>query len=230
MDMLPEELIVSILTKLPCRTMFWMKNCDEKLRDIINKYNLMNKINFNGYPRKNGHCFCHYVNDDIALDLVLDNLYKQNSDLVRGDLILLPNHKTCIYDGCKIIKMEYEYDYKVTVNLPKEFNTITNGVPINYWCDDDDNTGIVSNLCYDELHNKIIILHGRTVWLDISQIREQLLKNLFVANDRYCSKFTFNNTPHCIFFGAKDEEKVKSLLLKHDLIKFSTYNYNNLYI
>lgn len=243
-NVIPEEIILIILSQLPCRTLHLIKNLDDRLRGIINKYDLIDKARNYGYPRKEGHCFeykfdKYEINNfsEKALKLVLDDFY--NIELIRGDLIYFTNDKTCIFDGEKIINLGNDY-YKDRVNLPKttklfpvesakqilpkEFTTITNGVPINYWEHNDEYNGILGYkwLDYDGEINRIF---DYTIWIDITTIRQQLVDNLNCIGTNSTTKFMFNDIEYKVTIGSSYPYDVN----KDDIIKFSSCYENTLY-
>lgn len=227
MDSLPEELLVSIVEDFPCRALYFLKNVNKKFRDAINNNDLMEKRKKKGYPRAIGHSAEFDVEkgaDLDRLDLELDKLYAKNINLVRGDLItfwLEDNHHILyIFDGCKIINLTRHKQY---LFLPAEFNTITNSVPLNYWENDEFYCGFRGNN-YD---NDRIYLN--VVWLDISQIKDELLCNIRVKFGWYVSKFTSNNIEYKLRFGSAKDTNIYDEINNNNILRFTSYRNNHLY-
>lgn len=109
------------------------------------------------YPRKTGHFssfdvsnlkyikdlkrkgveFEVFESDDADYEEIFAKTLKLLGDknLAKGDLIFFcgdgyKNDGIAIYDGEKIIQLDYEYDDYGC--LPKYFTVITNGVPVDY--------------------------------------------------------------------------------------------------
>lgn len=215
MDLLAEELLILIIKDFPCRTLYFLKNVNIKFKAVINNNNLMEKRKIKCYPRGDGHAEEFDVEKGAnldRLDIELDKLYAKNIDLVRGDLITFwlegNDQKLCIFDGCKIINLTSDRKYLI---LPEEFNTITNNVPLDYWKNDEFYLGFRGYGCLD------------VVWLNISQIKEELLVNV----TGHATKFTHNNIEYKLHFESYENLDV---LIKHnDILKFTSYQKNNLY-
>jgi hypothetical protein len=146
---------------------------------------LINKRKNLGYPRINGHCQVHEATqlplkydgnilkgyDDFnnyEYDQKWNIIYRKDLDLVRGDLISCSGYEQpYIFDGCKVIELDNTIDDYGS--LPQEFtvlSNVTNGVPANYW----------SN---DQKHNVKGISHNSFIWFDITEnIRDQLINNI----------------------------------------------------
>jgi len=130
------------------------------------------------YPRKSGHCVKHKIanskyitnkpssdqdvmiseNHYINLNLATDEAKELFPDIVRGDLVVYTNFGeyrntgVLIYDGVKLNDLFYGIDDYGS--LPPEFTPIEEGVPLNYWCVDDDNS----------------IIHNSIVWVQFNTI------------------------------------------------------------
>lgn len=229
---LPEELIINIIEKFPCRTLYFIKNVNRKLKDIVIKHDLMNKAKMQGYPRKGGHCYefnIEYGDKTERLTLTLDYLYQQNADLVRGDLIAFEMinrpSKVHIFDGCRIINLEDNPHPVESTSLiiPKEFNTITNDIPLNYWENDENYCGLVGYYCYIHDDNRSYYYRD-VVWLGISKIRDQLLKNVNSTGTK--SRFVYNEIEYVIEIGMNNIDDYKLFISNNDMIKFNYYRGN----
>jgi hypothetical protein len=168
----------------------------------------MQILHTDSFPRKTGKCAVHAIPENIVakipeneeineqtLDVALNYLKQINANLVNGDLICFlcfsgyRNDGIAIYDGTNIINLNYDIDDYGC--LPKKFQIITDGVPINYWHTIEDiNT---------DMHD--YISHNSIVWLDITQtvpntkinIRDYILMSIQYEqiNQRYCIATSF---------------------------------------
>jgi hypothetical protein len=102
--------------------------------------------------------------DHFDLALIYLQEIKQ-ADLVKGDLIVFEalsgyrNSGLAIYDGSKIIDLDYEIDDYGA--LPQSFRVIEDGIPLDYWAKGEVNIG-----------------HNNIVWFNHTLVREECLKNL----------------------------------------------------
>jgi len=104
------------------------------------------------YPRQTGHCASHYIPADVMshddneepmenkkLDEMLLYLRDKKTDLIRGDLIVLEanaeyrNDGVYIYNGVRILNLEFDNEFDDYGYLPREFRVIEAGVPLDYW-------------------------------------------------------------------------------------------------
>lgn len=190
-----------------------------------------------GFPRKNGHCAAHDISgflisllpDDFPIEDYQDELYNDNRDildkvlnkmlelkidLVRGDLICnglneYRNDGVCIFNGEKIIPLNYEIDDYGS--LPSEFTVINDNVPIRYWEDSEKYKGIDHN-CH--------------IWFDIDDdIRKQLVENIDI--DKYCTIYTtfiLNNKKYYIIDVYCDDDSSFEYTLKKKSKLLLNYN------
>ena len=134
------------------------------------------------YPRSTGHCYSHHIPQEVVtpiedyeqseeeLQLALQYLRENQSDLVKGDLVIFDatagyrNNGVSIFDGVYIINLDDSPDEYG--NLPQQFRVIEDGVPITYWeyVDDTDNGKGVD--------------HNLIVWFDHSKVLQQCLSNI----------------------------------------------------
>lgn len=137
---------------------------------------------------------------DYVQNLVLDELYGNNIDLIRGDLILfdkkhIANNGVYIFDGLNIIDLDYKVeDYGF---LPEEFVVINNNVPINYW------ENITKITSVELVTVKLGIRYCNKFWFNHLPVQDQCLNNLrYIGTDsRYIilTNFTYNNKNYVIF-------------------------------
>lgn len=179
---------------------------------LIKKENIIEIAKNKGFPRPSGHCKVieiyklkgfqndSYYDEDY-LHEVLDKLYDLNYDLVKGDIVLFEksrfnledwSKKIFMFDGCNLVNIYYskEYDF---IAPPKEFSVITNGVPIDYWNQNNEND------IFDGL-----------VWLDPKLIGDQLIENI-IYDQVIITSFEFNNKNYIINIeetnGEEEEEE-----------------------
>jgi hypothetical protein len=131
----------------------------------------------NNFPRKSGRCAVHTIPETVikgdhgnweeifnetSLNIALSYLKQNDAELAKGDLICFlcingyRNDGIAIYDGQKIIELDYEIDDYGS--LPNIFQVISGGVPVNYWHQYDNN----DIHCY--------ISHNTIVWLNLDSI------------------------------------------------------------
>jgi len=156
-----------------------------------------------GFPRDGGHCAAFDVSNflydipgveneesiDTVNDLVLDYIYDfTDYKLVKGDLICFTglddyrNQGVSIFDGCKIINLDYDIDDYGS--LPEEFTVINDGVPIRYWENTEKDKGID---------------HNHLVWFDHRIVKQQLIDNVTEIDDNLFTSFEYNDKTYKIY-------------------------------
>jgi len=219
---LPDELLIIILLELPCKKIIELSNAFKKIHNLCDKYNLIEKRKYKGFPRKTGHSMAWNVTNWFVrihnmegenfkfriyqlkenfgrhLEIILDEMNNRNHDLVRGDLICTKGINDCdnsevyIFDGCSIISLDYTFDDYG--HLPLEFKIINNNVPINYW--------LKHNQTYGMNHNNRYVI----MWFDHKDVKQQLLDNIdFVWTSKYirkdiCTSFITNDIKYMIIY------------------------------
>lgn len=142
-----------------------------------------------------------------VLIVILDKLYELNTDLVRGDLIYFGGSNTSYnmgiftFDGCEILNFEFddncilpevleEFTFDYNCILPKEFTVINNGVPINYWSDNED------------------LLYNDIIWFNHLTVKDQLLNNIEYINFTLKTKFVYENVIYYISYMIDEEYNI----------------------
>jgi len=120
----------------------------------------------------------------LVLNDLLDRLYEDNTNLIRGDLINfeIGDNSTFLFDGEKIIDT---YVGNICA-LPKEFDIINDNVPIEYW----------RNTKFENLK----------FYFDIRIVKEQLINNIYYSNNRLEKNntlFLLNDKRYIIMFPKK---------------------------
>lgn len=163
-------------------------------------------------------------------------------DLLRADMKSRGNEGTYIFDGCKIINLDYSLNYHG--DLPQQFNVITNNVPIKYWF----NT--IFCYCFIKNNNSLIFYYGKgdinyernyynnIIKINITQIKDQCLNNIkpdgvtkfsqYKSYDLYneilYTDFEYNNKTYTIFIPGG-----YTTICKQDYTDFNNYmNGNNI--
>lgn len=204
-----KDLLENILLNLNYQEIINLCENIKYINDYCKEHNILNKRRTWGFPRKSKRCEVHDVSylvekiPDVklpkkfyedhdeyiikkSLNLLLNLIYKNNLNLIFGDVIYAPGieHYNCLYifNGREIIQLDYEFhDYG---HLPVEFTIIHNDVPIKYWC-------------IDELENSII-------WLDIRNLKDHCINNIKEQNQMISTTFIYNNIIYTIIFSSLD--------------------------
>lgn len=145
MENLPDELLELILLNLNCKEILaFSKICQRFSR--LNIQSLIDKRKIKGFPRKGGSVVhkmiddnLYYMSDNIENDF-LDLIYDRQIDIIKGDLVTTCDryqfgHDILIFDGLKLLYLEYYNTSDGDVHIPNEFHVIENNVPITYWHD-----------------------------------------------------------------------------------------------
>lgn len=178
-------------------------------------------------PRLDGHARVHHVSDGVSRNSEeyepcltdeeladgLTYLRLQNADLRRGDIIVfdeLTGYRSdglAFFDGEQIIHPEDEPDDYGTI--PRQFQVITNGVPIDYW----HGAGDASNL-FDWHNNYVWFDHRDVVDQCLTNIQYQRLQNQPTEKWAVQTHFNYESRPYRIVFDCSQEaayyEKIKS--------------------
>jgi hypothetical protein len=227
-NIFPKEIWIKILLDLNCKDIDRIEKESDQLNLLIIEQNIKEKIKTREFPRSSGHCAAidvseiiynfedvYKISNNQLKDKVLDILYDQNYNLIRGDLICFEglnndrNTGIYIFDGCKIIDLEYDIDDYGA--LPQEFTVINNGVPIRYWEDAENNKGIS---------------HNTLVWFDHISVKKQCIDNIIEIDGNLFTTFKYNDEIYKIYasrFEFDDETKLTKkqfidILLKDDLL------------
>jgi len=164
-----------------------------KLKNTIEK-----RIKTKGFPRSTGHCAAFDVSNFVETgirsdDDIIKYLYDMKYDLTRGDLICYEglneyrNDGIHIFDGCKIIDLDYDIDDYGA--LPNEFTVINNNVPIDYWVNNDEHKGID---------------HNNLVWFDHNPVKIQCFDNITKINGDLFTTFNYNDKIYKIYGYRSD--------------------------
>ena len=253
-DLLPDEILKNIFLKLNYKSMLSICISLSNFRklDKVNEimYLKLEELKMKGYPRLGGYCFSHDVSkfytDNITEEMYIDKftgqiyrlcrrefnhplllnyLYKINTDLIRGDLILIADykHRTYIFDGYKILKLDFTIDDNGA--LPQNFTVINNAVPIKYWKRQyDSNKNNWDGICDNEI-----------VWFNHLSVRDQCIINIAHNEDLIFTTFIYDKTIYkIIYYHVNVEDDIiiftkilsdnKLLLLKH--LNENDNNYN----
>jgi hypothetical protein len=181
MDKLPKEILETIFFNLNCKSLILVNRTCKN----FNIENILNKKKHDGFPRKEGKCILHQIQDQSLLNMmtnpninsIMSNyIYDTNMDVGRGDFVIISkpchtqyersdnDYKLRIFDGLKLIDLENDGRQRENILLPRQFNVIENNVPIKYWVND--------QLC------KWTIFDVYSVWFDHSSVRDQCLNNI----------------------------------------------------
>lgn len=121
---------------------------------------------------------------DEILNNTLKILYENNINLVYGDVICYKRlHESqhedlnFIFNGHKIISLD---EFDIYKSLSKEFNVITNNVPLLYW--------------------EYFMNVDSGLWIDVSKLKDQCVNNISIEDEHVIStNFTHNNTNYKIY-------------------------------
>lgn len=232
---LPKEIWKQILLQLRYKEVSNLCDISYEFNELCRDENIIEELKMRGFPRVSGYCESHDVHkfagyhDDILpslydlllsasynfdikefdrlQNLVLDELYGTEVDLVRGDTIFLEDHYhkhnngAYIFDGLNMI----ELDYKIKEDgfLPEEFTVINNNVPLNYWD-------------YSELR------YCGEFWFNHKLVKRQCIDNL--------NYITLNNTDYVFTtFNHNNSHYVITDYCKNEDVHLKLNNFKNLF-
>jgi hypothetical protein len=145
------------------------------------------------------------INRKSLLDQLLDFLGTKDVDLIRGDVLCYDHYAKFIFDGRKII--DINYSAKIYGHIPTKFTVISNNVPARYWSDVYINKKFIADNIQDTTS---------FVWFIVNDnVKQQLLQN--IKDDgknkfekigaQYYTYFTINDTQYYIicFLTTLDE-------------------------
>jgi hypothetical protein len=266
--MIPSEIWKYILLNLNHKNICLFSKTCKYFRNLCRKENIFEERKWLGFPRKEEHCKVHdmrefaghneYVSDDISLydllltakyngygfdriqNLILDELYGTNTDLVRGDLIILhddgcTNMGLYLFDGIKIIELQYNS----VSSLPKDFTVINNNIPIDYW------RHITKWKKNNNFIDYIIVNRGirgrHKIWFDHICVQKQCLDNINYETEinMITTNFIYNDINYIIEAASDDFDILtninkfriilnasnKLLLVKINDTKINIYNH-----
>jgi hypothetical protein len=239
-DDLPRDVLPLVFGNLNCDDILLLYEISRKFYDIVKSKDVYKIRKHNGYPRPEGQCKTHDIslifnlccsdsvwgfefNDDVSyrrivFDKILCILQQQNTDLVRGDLIVrLPivnvNMGIYIFDGHKITDLPFYIDEYPRKSSPKylSFNSV---LTKKYW---------PSRFTYLTRYH----------WLNINLLREQLLANIVYHDDILYSTFIINTISYTLVYEitdhyscrprfaldeVKDTNDFRKILSTHDML------------
>lgn len=264
MQSLPPEILEIILLQLSCKQIILAHRTCKSFK-LLNLNDLLKKKAMKGFPRLSGECNVHEIPmrvindkpfDEVNMYIVLNYLYDSDIDVVKGDIVLfsiyrrggllnpstyydtinIRDSEICIFDGLKLIKLEYKSPnmYK-RCKLLKEFHVIENNTPIKYW--------YTYKLNYD-------LFNHDNIWFDHKLVREQCLNNIkyeMISHDMIFTTinfkvhgiytyFIYNNNKYYIIFdyyGSKAQFKksidsFSSAFLNNDCLNNFLYAFKNI--
>lgn len=214
-NIFPKDIWTLIILELPCKYIPNLYDVDNQFKDLCVKENIIEKRKLKGFPRSNGHCEVFDVSSyilnkyDIAgdfnyndiLDETLIKLYKDDVDLIRGDLVnFKTGYKTIfLFDGEQLVNT-YQ---KLNSIFPEDFDIVNDDIPSKYWF----GHGGVGWGCF----NRSLFA------FNTYSVKEQLIKNCKCNNQINVKHtwFTLNNKIHVILYTGQNEF---TNLLKNDKI------------
>lgn len=221
-----------VLHFLSCKTLTILLLTCKTYQNFIGNNNLIEKKINRGFPRTEGHCMTYYYKDIKYsqyknIDVLSDKLL-EDYDLIRGDLVKrtfqgftsLNNDDTHIFDGCKIIPLDYSKYLRG--HIPKGFTVITNNLSQDYWL--------------NELYCDSICKNYNYINLDIIPIRDQCLNNIKQDGVTKFSQYKHNPSFDEIPYTEFEFNNIKYIILiypssptinQKDIIDFNNYINNN---
>lgn len=246
---IPEEIWVGIFSQLLCENIINIYYISHYFNNLCKKNDIFNKRKNLGFPRKSGHCVVHdipnyrkYVdgkpaNTKLHSELVLDDLYRSNCDLIRGDLISFGRYPFLDYffTGCDLIHI-YGFNGRkgITIGfLPNDFLMINGNIPKLYW---DHKEKVINRkeVTVEYGIKNIVFCFNHDV------VKKECIDNinqggLFLIS----TEFNYNDKLYKISYHKDDEyqndekihiEELKEILLKNNYLKleFDKYDENGL--
>lgn len=182
MEKVPQEILETIFLNLNCKTLTLINRTCKN----FNIENILNKKKHYGFPRKEGKCVLHQLQDQSLVNIMTDPninsivsnyIYDTNMNVVRGDFVIITkschsqyvrfdnDYKLVIFDGLKLIDLENNGTQIKNTLLPRQFCVIENDVPIKYWFN-------------EQLRGWSTIFDVYNVWFDHSSVKDQCLTNV----------------------------------------------------
>lgn len=221
------ELKNNILWHLTCKSLTLMSFTCKDINCFIRDNNLIEKRSIKGFPRLK-ECAVHDISNYLELnfDYISENFNLIKGDLIRTNINSFDNNDTYIFDGYKIISLDYDI-YKCA-RLPIQFSVVTNNVPYKYWYN--------RVYCYNpDITNKIFADYNNIFYIDIIFIRKQCLDNIkcdgksrfnkhapLHTEEILYTEFNYNNITYFIV-----AYKPYSRIRPKDIITFTDYIKNN---
>lgn len=219
MEKLPREILETIFLDVNCKSLVLISRTCK----IFNIKNILDKKKHDGFPRKEGKCILHQIQDRSLINMMTDPninsimtnyIYDTNMNVVRGDFAIISkpcnsqyirfdnDYKLGIFDGLKLIDLENNGEQIKNTLLPRQFNVIENNIPIKYWDNDQLTKWCIFDVC--------------SVWFDHSSVKDQCLNNikydlLFDNPMRYSvyTHFKYDNNDYyiiCDYVSYDDSE------------------------
>lgn len=184
-DVFPADVWVNILFELPCKNIKELCNNFIAFKELCIKDNIIQRVKFKCFPRKEGVCKIHDLtnifdnnlterslenNNNKIFEILLEYLINNKIDVIRGDIIITDDTEYIyMFDGEKIITGDHSRDVYTGFKkhfLPHQLSLLTNNMPINYY------NPLISFYPYMDYY-----VHLR---FDIGGIKEQCLNNIKV--------------------------------------------------
>lgn len=218
-DIFPKELWILIILEIPYSeipNIYKNKShLSKAFKKLVSDENLLERKKNINYPRINRSCKYYDIQKDISktlwsinhshynekpLELALDEVSKDLSDVVRGDLIELKSNKQeiFIFDGNKILNDPILKND--VLHLPIEFDPINNNIPVEYWIKNDKS-------------NKSNKFSKIKFYFNVCYVREQLLSNISMLHERYGGVYTsciVNNISYVIMDNPNNKKYIKT--------------------
>lgn len=181
MESILEEILEIIFTNLNCKSLILISRTCKR----FNIECILNKRKNDGFPRKEGKCILHQIEDETLINImthpninsIISNyIYDTNMDVIRGDFVIISkschtqyvrfdnNYKISIFNGLKLIDLENDGEQIKNKLLPREFCVIENNVPITYWVNDQ-----LRMWCIFDIYS---------IWFNHSSVKDQCLTNI----------------------------------------------------
>lgn len=189
--MFPDEIWFNIFNNFNGRDITIMSMTSKNFNKLISDSNIINKIKFRGFPRKEGQCKIHDISTiEENITTLSKYLYDNNYDLVRGDFIYvgdkIPGYeKIYVFDGVKLLNLlKHRFFHNYRMVLPKDFIIDNDNIPIDYW--------YKSNEYFRESYGASIMtrINFGYVWIDHNLIK---VNSIDLNYDRKIIEFTINN-------------------------------------
>jgi hypothetical protein len=181
-NVLPKELWIKIITEyLNYKNVIILCFTSKQFKKLHDDNNISEIFKYRGFPRPAGHCNMINIEEHMTeinipksylifqkyRNMLLNELYDKNYDLVRGDRFCTndsnENYLDLVFDG-----------HKISDTHNRELN-VGNGIPIDYWFREN-------------------IIYYPTIWLnDDKYIKDQCLSNIKKDGIRISTTFNYDD-------------------------------------
>ena len=235
LSVLPDELLDTVLMELACKEIIRLCNLSDRINNVCEINNIIERRKYKGFPRKTGHCYAfdvyHFIFTGKEIG-VLPEDYEDENDIHEYNAnelmeefdysekalnIILDRLNQLNYDLVRgdLICTEsldnyrnsgvYIFDGCKIIDLDRETIDDYGALPPEFHVIND-GVPITYWINFGNEYYTKGVDHNNIVWFDSSPVKDQLMNNIKIEGDELYTTFIFNNVEYKILYSDEHSE------------------------